>query len=479
MQQSYDIVIIGAGPAGYTAAFRAADLLKSENQNPKVALIEKNAFLGGVCLNEGCIPSKSLLHLASLKSHIQLLQKSGFKIDCYEKASWDLNLLKKYQKDIIHTLRDGIKTLATLRKIDIIQGTASFLSSHEIQIVNEDNTSTHITFSKAIIATGSLPRALGFLEKGHPKLWDSKKALEIDTIPESLIILGGGVIGCEMAQIYHGLGSNITIIESSEQILNGIDKDLAQVVFRDLQSKGIKIITSAQIQSIADTSTGISVEYKQENQVKIIEGSVILESVGRKVDITSLGIEKAGISHLSSGFISVDPFSLQTSQPHIYGVGDLCGGSLLAHKAISQGKIAAEHACGLKVKFEPYSVVSVVYTDPELAWIGPTEQELNQKAVPYKTSLFPWKANGRAIATHESQGLTKIIYDPISHRIIAGGICGSHAGDLIGELVLAVEMGAFVEDVALSIHPHPSTSETIMNACEMALGTITDLLPKK
>lgn len=478
MHKEYDIVILGGGPAGYTAAFRAADILGCDKKNPKIALIEKNPDLGGVCLHEGCIPSKSLLHLAYLKEHIQLLEKAGYALPSSGLQSWDLEKLRKYQLESIKTLASGLSTLSVLRNIDRITGFGSFVSQKEIKIFSETDQAHTITFSKAIIATGSQPRTLGFLNK-NPKVWDAKKALELNHIPEKLIIIGGGVIGFEMAQIYHALGSAIVILESSEHVLKGVDKDLANILIKNLKSKHITIVSGVQIQNITEIDTKLVLEYKKDGALLSIEGDILLESVGRAAALGDLGLDHAGIHIEKTGFIKINTDTMQTSCENIYAIGDVSGGPLLAHKAIAQGKIAAEHACGLKVKFEPKSIVSVIYTDPEVAWIGPTEEELNHNNTPYKTAVFPWKANGRAIATSESEGLTKVIYRPDNHRILAGGICGAHGGDLIGELILAVEMGAFLEDLALSIHPHPSTSETIANACEIGIGTITELLPKK
>lgn len=466
------VAVIGAGPGGYTAAFRAADLLKERHS---VALIEKHSVLGGVCLNVGCIPSKSLLDLAHHARHIKVLQEAG--LDCYSHGKWDLKKLTAYQQKTIKTLNQGLDSLCQIRKILRLTGAAEFLDSNTL-VVKTDKGAQKVFFEKCLIAVGSRPVSLPFLPK-DPRIVDSTGALALKKIPQKMLIIGGGVIGMEMASVYHALGSQVDIVEMASHCLPFIDEDLVAPLLHFTKNIGQEILTETKVTTVRPTAEALTVQFES-----VAKGSFereydfILQCVGRRPNNDKLALEKAGLTTCSRGFISVNN-KLQTSVPHIFAIGDCIGDPMLAHKASAQAKIAAQIACGSKDVFEPLCIPSVAYTDPEIAWVGATEKELKAAGRSYKKAVYPWAANGRAIAVHASEGLTKLLFDPENDRLLGAGITGRHAGDLIGELALALEMQCVAQDLSLTIHPHPTLVETIAQAAEVFEGVVTDLPPMR
>lgn len=466
------IAVIGAGPGGYTAAFRAADLLKERHS---VALIEKDPVLGGVCLNVGCIPSKSLLDLAHHARHLSVLQEAG--LDCQTSGKWDLKKLTAYQQKTIKTLNQGLDSLCSIRQIIRLQGTAEFVDNHTLSIQTPQGIKT-LSFDKAIIAVGSRPISLPFLPN-DPRVVDSTGALALKKIPKKMLIIGGGIIGMEMASVYHALGSQVDIAEMAPQCLSFIDDDLVAPLLAFTKSIGQEIFTNTKVTTVTPDTKALHVHF-EDQQKKSFERSydLILQCVGRRPNTDLIALDKAGITPCSRGFIPVNA-QLQTSQTHIFAIGDCAGDPMLAHKASAQAKIAAQIACGSKDRFEPLCIPSVAYTDPEIAWVGATEKELKAAGQPYKKAVFPWAANGRALAVHASEGLTKLLFDPQTHLLLGAGVTGRHAGDLIGELALALEMQCVAQDLSLTIHPHPTFAETIAQAAEVFEGSVTDLPPTR
>jgi len=467
------IAVIGGGPGGYTAAFRAADCLQKEHA---VCLIEKTHHLGGVCLHVGCIPSKSLLHLASHKKHLAILKEAG--LTELTHGDWDLPALQAYQHKPIQQLAQGLSALAKKRKILHLQGEARLESAKSLSILDDKGVVSHtIYFEELIIAIGSIPTLLPFLPT-DVKIVDSTGALMLQSIPERLLIIGAGIIGFEMSQVYTALGSQVTIVEAASEPLAQIDPDLVKPLIQMMNKDGITLWTQTAVQSVKVSSQVCSVTVKTEDgKTQTHDFEMILQCVGRKPCNQNLNLEAVGIALDSKGFIPVDLQTLETTVPKIFAIGDCIGDPMLAHKSVAQGKVAAMRACGHDEIFDPRCIPSVVYTDPEIAWVGFTEQQLTTQKIPFKKAVFPWLANGRAIVTRNLPGLTKVLIDPESERILGAGILGAHAGDLIGEMTLAIEMGAVLTDIVLTIHPHPTFVETIALACEVAEGSITDLIP--
>ncbi|MBM4223024.1 MAG: dihydrolipoyl dehydrogenase [Gammaproteobacteria bacterium] len=467
------IAVIGGGPGGYTAAFRAADLLYSPDINqPQVCIIEQHSALGGVCLNVGCIPSKSLLHIASQIRELEVLKAAGIQA-VNEHIDVDLEKLRAYQQESINQLRSGLDFLAKKRNILKIKGTAQFEDKNTIRVGND-----LVRFEKCIIATGSKPAALPFLPN-HPNVLNSTTALQLNAIPKNLLIIGGGIIGVEMAQIYSALGSKVSIIEMSPAILNFIDSDLTQPLIESFKKHNVRMIVAAKLESVQPQDAEFEVSWINNDSTKETQVfDYILQAVGRKPATQALSCDKIGLNCSSKGFIIVDE-RMQTNLPNIYAIGDCVGDPMLAHKSSAQAKVAAENAAGFASFYRPECLPSVVYTTPEIAWVGWTEHALIEKGQPYEKATFPWRANGRAIATRSSAGLTKVLTDPHSDRILGAGITGVHAGDLISEFSLAIEMGARVSDLSLTIHPHPTYAETLAHACEMLDGTVTEVLQQK
>lgn len=463
-----EVVVLGSGPGGYTAAFRAADLGK------KVILIERDANIGGVCLNVGCIPSKALLHAAAVVRETEEMSAHGIE---FAKPKVDLKKLKSWKDSVVSKLTGGLKMLAKQRKVDIVEGYGKFTSPNEI-VVEGKNGKTTIQFDNAIIAVGSEPVKLPFVPE-DPRVIDSTGALELADTKGEMLVLGGGIIGLEMATVYGALGSKITVVEMMDQIIPGADADLVKPLQKQMSSY-TEFLLETKVTKVEAKKDGMYVTFEGKQapaQPKRFDR--ILVAVGRKPNGKLIDAEKAGVKVDERGFIAADK-QLRTNASHIFAIGDVIGNPMLAHKAVAEGRVAAEVIAGKKHFFDPLTIPSVAYTDPELAWAGVTEKEAKEKGIKYEKGVFPWAASGRALSMNRSEGFTKIIFDKETHTIIGAGIVGVHAGDLISEATLAIEMGCDAEDIALTIHPHPTLSETVAMATEVFEGTITDLyLPKK
>lgn len=466
-----EVVVIGSGPGGYTAAFRAADLGK------KVTLVEYYDTIGGVCLNVGCIPSKALLHAAKILTENEDAAEMGIGLS---KPKIDLKKMRAWvEKQTIKRLTGGLAMLAKQRKVDIVQGHAEFISAHELQVTKADGSKNIIQFDDAIIAVGSKPIKLPFLPD-DPRIMDSTKALLLEDLPQELLVIGGGIIGMELGTVYDALGSKVTVVELTENILPGCDKDLTVPLAKRMQKRFKKIYLKTKVTAVEAKKDGLYVTFVGEDAPKEpVRFDKILSCVGRTPNGKEVQASKAGVNVDERGFIAVDK-QQRTNIAHIYAIGDVVGNPMLAHKAMPEGKVAAEVIAGKKHFFEPRCIPAVAYTDPEIAWAGVTEQEAKDKNLSYAKGVFPWMASGRSLSLGREEGFTKLLVDKASNRVIGAGIVGPNAGDLIAEAALAIEMGCDVEDVALTIHPHPTLSETICQAAEMIDGTITDLLiPKK
>ncbi len=458
-----EVLVIGAGPGGYTAAFRAADLGK------KVTLVERFPVLGGVCLNVGCIPSKALLHLAELIYQAEEVATKG--ID-FGAPKIDLDKVRAWKERVVKTLNTGLAGLAKQRQVQVVQGMAKFVSPHEVEVDGPEGKET-IRFQNAIIAAGSRPVQLpGFPD--DPRIMDSTGALALEDIPEHLLVVGAGVIGLEMACVYHALGAKISVVELADQILPGTDPELIKPLMQTITKRYDNLWLKAKVTGVEADDQGLTVRFEGEGVPAQARFDRILMAVGRRPNSDRLNLAAAGIDTDERGFIPVDE-QMRTQVAHIFAIGDLVPGPMLAHKASHEGKIAAEVIAGEKVAFQALTIPAVAYTDPEVAWMGKSEAELKEAGIEYDKAVFPWAASGRALAMGRREGLTKLLCDRKTRRILGAGITGPHAGELIAEAVLALEMGADAEDLALTIHPHPTLSETLMFAAEMLEGTITDL----
>ncbi len=455
-----EVVVIGSGPGGYSAAFRAADLGK------KVILVERDENLGGVCLNVGCIPSKALLHAAKVIDEANHMNDFGVQ---FGKPQIDLTKLREWKNSVVKKLTGGLKMLAKKRKVDVVRGKADFISPNEIKAGD-----TTIKFQQAIIAVGSEPVKLPFLPD-DPRIMDSTGALELPDNKGSLLVLGGGIIGLEMATVYNALGVDITVVEMSDGLIPAADKDIVAPFFKRIQKRYKNIYLSTKVTKVEAKKDGLWVTFEGEAAPKEPQRfDRILSAVGRRPNGKTISAEKAGVNVDDRGFISVDK-QLRTNVPHIYAIGDVVGQPMLAHKAVPEGRLAAEVIAGKKHYFDPRCIPSVAYTDPEIAWTGVTETDAKAQGINYGKGVFPWMASGRSLSTGRDEGLTKLLFDKDTHRVIGAGIVGPNAGELISEVSLAIEMGCDAEDIALTIHPHPTLSETVMLATEMFEGTITDL----
>ena len=468
MSNSFDLVVLGSGPGGYSAAFRAADL------GLNVALIEQYDVLGGVCLNVGCIPSKALLHIAEIANSCDEMAAKGLG---FQKFSPDADALRAWKNKIISQLTTGLAGMAKMRKVTVIQGYGKFKDAFTIEVDNNGQLS-EVSFKNAIVAVGSKAVKLPFLPEDD-RVLDSTSALELRKIDGSMLVLGGGIIGCEMATVYNSFGTKVTIIEMADQLMPGADKDLVNPCMKLLQKRGVEVILSAKVSAVTAADSGLQVVYTDSSGKEITqEFDQLLASVGRSPNGKLINAAAAGIEVDDRGFIPVDK-KLNTNIAHIKAIGDVVGQPMLAHKAVPEGRIAAEIIAGKNVKFDALCIPSVAYTDPEVAWVGLTEQQAREQGLKFKKGVFPWAASGRALAMGRSEGFTKLIVDADTGRVIGGGIVGVHAGDLIAEIALAIEMSADVEDLALTIHPHPTLVESIMMAAEVIEGTATDLPPAK
>lgn len=464
-----EVVVLGSGPGGYTAAFRAADLGKS------VVLVEAHDNLGGVCLNVGCIPSKALLHIAQVLDETSEMSHLG--ID-FPKPKIEAKKLVEWKNSVVGKLTGGLKALAKQRKVQVVQGYGQFTSPHQIAVTQGKEVTT-IDFEQAIIAVGSQSVKLPFIPEDK-RIFSSTGALELADIKGDLLVLGGGIIGLEMATVYAALGVNVTVVEFMDQLIPGADNDLVTVLQKRMAKKGVKFMLKTKVTAVEAKKDGLYVSMEGEQApTDPLRFQQVLVAVGRKPNGGLIAADKAGVQVDERGFIKVDN-QCRTNVPHIYAIGDVVGQPMLAHKAIPEGKVAAEVIAGKKHYFDPKCIPSVAYTDPEIAWAGLTEKEAKEKGIVYERASFPWAASGRALAMGREEGLTKLLFDPKTNRILGAGIVGLNAGELIAETVLAIEMECDVEDIALSIHPHPTLSETVAQSAEAFAGSITDLyLPKK
>jgi dihydrolipoamide dehydrogenase len=466
------LVVIGSGPGGYTAAFRAADL------GLDVTLIEKYDSLGGVCLNVGCIPSKALLHSAAVIAQARDIEKHGIS---FGKPKIDIDKLRHFKESVIGKLTSGLAGMAKARKVNVVNGYAKFTSPNTISIASNGKNST-LSFDRAIIAAGSRVSIFPMFETDDPRVIDSTGALELKEIPKSMLIVGGGIIGLEMATVYAELGTDVSIVEYMPQIIPGADKDLVAPLQKRMKSLLKEIMTSIKVESIEPQDQGIKVHFtpaKGGSAPKAQVYDYVLVATGRRPNGDLIDADKAGVNVDERGYIATDG-QMRTNVEHIHAIGDIVGQPMLAHKATHEAKVAAEVCAGEKSHFEASVIPSVAYTDPEIAWVGLTEIQAKAQKIEYKTGIFPWAASGRAIGNDRTEGRTKLIFDPKTHRVLGGGIVGQSAGDLISEVALAIEMGADASDIGLTIHPHPTLSETVAMAAEVYEGTITDLyIPKK
>jgi len=465
-----DTLVLGAGPGGYTAAFRAADL------GQKVVLVERFASLGGVCLNVGCIPSKALLHAAKVITEAEEMAHFGVKMSAPE---IDLDALRGWKDSIIKKLTGGLTGLAKARKVQVVQGKAAFFSPHTLTVATAEGSKT-IAFKNAVIAAGSSVVKIPGFPYDDPRLIDSTGALELRQIPKRLLVIGGGIIGLEMACVYDALGSKVTVVEFADGLIPAADRDLIKPLQKRIEKRYEAIYLKTKLTQLQARSDGLLATFEGEAAPKEPQlYDMVLMAVGRRPNGKEIGADKAGVVVTERGFIPVDK-QQRTNVPHIFAIGDISSDPMLAHKATNEAKIAAEVISGHKVAFDAMTIPSVAYTDPEVAWMGLTETEAKAKGIPFEKASFPWAASGRALAVGREDGLTKLLWDPSTKRIIGAGIVGVNAGELLAETVLAMEMGADLEDLALTVHAHPTLSETPMFAAEMGLGSITDLyLPKK
>jgi len=460
-----DLLVLGAGPGGYTAAFRAADL------GLKVTLVERWPVLGGVCLNVGCIPSKALLHAAKVIDDAAAMENHGIK---FSKPRIDPKALTSWKNTIIKKLTKGLEQLAKQRNVDVIAGKGSFLSPNRIILDNEDT----IDFKQCIIAVGSESTSLPNLPEDE-RIMDSTIALEIDSIPDSLLVVGGGIIGLEMACVYSALGTKVSIVELTDSLMPGTDSDLVSPYYEIVKQRYENIYLNTKVNKIETLKSGIKVEFEGKESLKSQIFDRVLVAIGRRSNAHDIGLENTGVNIDKKGIINVNK-QMKTNKSHIYAIGDITGNPMLAHKATHQAKVAAEVANGKKSAFDVRVIPSVAYTDPEIAWVGITENEARESNILYEKSKFPWSASGRSLANSRDEGFTKLLFDKDTGRVIGGGIVGSCAGDLIAEVALAIEMGADAADIGMTIHPHPTLSETIAFAAEAQEGILTDLyMPKK
>lgn len=464
----YDVVVLGSGPGGYTAAFRAADL------NLKVALVERYSTLGGVCLNVGCIPSKALLHAAAVIDEAAQMGQHGV---VFGKPEIEINALRGWKDKVVGQLTGGLAGMAKQRKVTVIHGTGVFTGPHEISINDGDRTIV-TSFRQAIIAAGSQSFRLPGLPD-DPRIMDSTGALDLADIPARLLVIGGGIIGLEMASVYAALGSKVTVVELTAQLMPGADKDLVRPLQKRIAERYEAIYLNTKVTGVTAAQDALVATLEGDGAPASKEFDRVLVAVGRVPNGNRIGAEAAGVEVTDRGFIPVDK-QMRTNVPHIFAIGDIVGQPMLAHKATHEAKVAAEVCAGMKSAFEARVIPSVAYTDPEVAWVGATETEARQAGIDFGVGKFPWAASGRALGIGRPEGFTKLLFDKATHRIIGAGIVGPHAGDLIAECALAIEMGSEAADIGLTIHPHPTLSESIGMAAEVFEGTITDLyIPKR
>ncbi|MFK8079689.1 MAG: dihydrolipoyl dehydrogenase [Granulosicoccus sp.] len=469
--ERYDLVVLGAGPGGYTSAFRAADL------GLKVLLVERYPDLGGVCLNVGCIPSKALLHTAAIIQETQEMAAHGVS---FGKPQIDVNKLRGFKEEVIGKLTGGLASLAKQRKVSVAHGFATFKSPHALQIKSDqDDTPRVVGFTHAVVAAGSKSIRIPGFPYDDPRLMDSTGALALADIPKRLLVIGGGIIGLEMGCVYAGLGSQVTVVELSAGLMPGCDRDLVRPLEKRLKNEFENIFTGSKVTGMSAGDDGLTVQFEGGKAPESDTFDRVLLAVGRSPNGASVAAENAGVDVDERGFIHVDS-QQRTNVAHIFAIGDVVGQPMLAHKATHEGKVAAEVAAGQKSYFDAKTIPSVAYTDPEVAWMGLTETAAKEQGVTYEKGSFPWAASGRSLSMGRNEGLTKVLYDPDTKKVLGAGMVGPNAGELVAEAVLALEMGADIEDLALTVHPHPTLSETLNFAAEVAEGTVTDIyVPKK
>jgi len=458
------VVVLGAGPAGYSAAFRCADL------GLETVLVERYSTLGGVCLNVGCIPSKALLHVAKVIEEAKALEAHGI---VFGKPETDIDKVRAWKDKVIGQLTGGLAGMAKGRKVTVVNGLGKFTGANTLAVEGENGTTT-VNFDNAIIAAGSRPITLPFIPHDDPRVWDSTDALALTTVPERLLVMGGGIIGLEMGTVYHALGSSIDVVEMFDQVIPAADKDVIKVFTKRI-SKQFNLMLETKVTAVEAKEDGIYVTMEGKKAPSEPQRyDAVLVAIGRVPNGKNLDAEKAGVNVDERGFIRVDK-QLRTNVPNIYAIGDIVGQPMLAHKGVHEGHVAAEVIAGKKHYFDPKVIPSIAYTEPEVAWVGLTEKEAKEQGISYETATFPWAASGRAIASDCAEGMTKLIFDKETHRVIGGAIVGTNGGELLGEIGLAIEMGCDAEDIALTIHAHPTLHESIGLAAEIFEGSITDL----
>ena len=467
--EEYDVAVLGSGPGGYTAAFRAADL------GLKVALVERYTTIGGVCLNVGCIPSKALLHTAKVITDAEDTASHGVS---FTQPKIDLEQLRNWKSNkVVKKLTMGLSQMAKQREVEVIEGEGKFSSPNQIIVNLKDGTKKTIGFKSAIIAAGSQSSKIPNTPDDE-RIMDSTGALELRDIPKKLLIIGGGIIGLEMGTVYDALGSEVSVVELSDGLIQGCDRDIVKPLHRRMEKRFENIWLKTKVTNIETIKEGVVVHFEGDDAPEKLTFDRVLVAVGRKPNGHKIDAEKAGVKVDEHGFIDVNK-QMKTNVDHIYAIGDIVGQPMLAHKATHEGKVAAEVIAGEKVEFQAMTIPSVAYTDPEIAWAGITEDEAKSKEIEIEKAVFPWAASGRAISTNRTEGMTKLIFDKKTNRIIGAGIVGTNAGELIAETVLSIEMGADAHDIGLSIHPHPTLSESVAMASEIKEGSITDLYIKK
>jgi len=467
-----DMMVLGAGPGGYSAAFRSADL------GLNTVLVERYATLGGVCLNVGCIPSKALLHVAAVIDEAAGMSKHGV---TFGAPVINVDELRSYKEKVISKMTGGLAGMAKARKVTVVQGVGQFVSPNHIEVTAADGSKKTVQFRQAIIAAGSSVVNLPFI-KPDPRIVDSTGALELRSIPKRMLVIGGGIIGLEMATVYSTLGARIDVVEMLDGLMQGADRDMVKVWQKFNEKRFDKIMLKTKTVAVEALKEGIKVTFEAAQEgVSAPEPQLydmVLVAVGRSPNSRKIAADKAGVNVSERGFISVDG-QMRTNVPHIFAIGDLVGQPMLAHKAVHEAHVAAEAAAGHKAYFDAKVIPSVAYTDPEVAWVGVTEDEAKAKGIKLEKGLFPWAASGRAVANGRDEGFTKLLFDADTHRIVGGGIVGTHAGDMIGEIALAIEMGADAVDIGKTIHPHPTLGESIGMAAEVFEGVCTDLPPMR
>ena len=458
------VVVLGAGPAGYSAAFRCADL------GLETVIVERYSTLGGVCLNVGCIPSKALLHVAKVIEEAKNAVHNGV---TFGEPTIDLDQVRAGKEAVVSKLTGGLAGMAKARKVTVVEGLAAFTGPNTLVARDRDGNPTTVTFDNAIIAAGSRPIQLPFIPHEDPRVWDSTDALKLKEVPKKLLIMGGGIIGLEMGTVYNALGSEVEVVEMFDQVIPAADRDIVAIYTKQIEKK-FKLMLETKVTAVEAKDDGIyvSMEGKACNDTKRYDA--VLVAIGRVPNGKLIDAGKAGVEVDERGFIRVDK-QMRTNVPHIFAIGDIVGQPMLAHKGVHEGHVAAEVIAGQKHYFDPKVIPSIAYTEPEVAWVGKTEKECKQEGLNYEVAKFPWAASGRAIASECSEGMTKLIFDKDTHRVLGGAIVGSNGGELLGEIGLAIEMGCDAEDIALTIHAHPTLHESVGLAAEVFEGSITDL----